>query len=167
MSSIFKETYENSIQNPEEFWQRISEDIFWYKKPTQILDKNTPPFYKWFCDGKTNTCYNALDIHIDQGRGDKIALIYDSPITSNKKKFTYKELKAKVSKFAGALKNQGINKGDRVIIYMPMIPEAIIAMLACVRIGAIHSVVFGGFASNELASRIDYSKITSNSFMWI
>ncbi len=158
MSSVFKETYENSIQNPEEFWQRISEDIFWYKKPTQILDKNTPPFYKWFCDGKTNTCYNALDIHIDQGRGDKIALIYDSPITGNKKKFTYKELKGKVSKFAGALKNQGINKGDRVIIYMPMIPEAVIAMLACGRIGAIHSVVFGGFASNELASRIDDSK---------
>ena len=131
---------------------------FWYKKPKQILNKDNPPFYKWFCDGTTNTCYNALDIHIDQGRGDKIALIYDSPITGNKKQFTYKDLKAKVSKFAGALKNQGVNKGDRVIIYMPMIPEAVIAMLACGRIGAIHSVVFGGFASNELASRIDDSK---------
>ena len=158
MSSDFKEIYQNSIRNPEEFWQKVSDDIFWYKKPKQILNKDNPPFYKWFCDGTTNTCYNALDIHIDQGRGDKIALIYDSPITGNKKQFTYKDLKAKVSKFAGALKNQGVNKGDRVIIYMPMIPEAVIAMLACGRIGAIHSVVFGGFASNELASRIDDSK---------
>ena len=158
MSSVFKKIYENSIKSPEEFWQKISEDIFWYKKPTQILNNEKPPFYKWFCDGVTNTCYNALDIHIDQGRGDKIALIYDSPISSSKKKFTYKQLKDKVSKFAGALKEQGINKGDRVIIYMPMIPEAVIAMLACGRIGAIHSVVFGGFASNELASRIDDSK---------
>ena len=106
----------------------------------------------------TNTCYNALDIHIDQGRGKNTALIYDSPITGNKSKFTYEELKLKVSKFAGALKDQGVNKGDRVIIYMPMIPEAVIAMLASARIGAIHSVVFGGFASNELASRIDDSK---------
>ena len=109
-------------------------------------------------DGVTNTCYNALDYHIDQGKGDNTALIYDSPITGNKKKFTYKELKNKVSRFAGGLRNQGVKKGDRVIIYMPMIPEAVIAMLSCVRIGAIHSVVFGGFASNELASRIDDSK---------
>ena len=158
MSSTFKQIYDTSIKNPEEFWQKISEDVFWFKKPTQILNKDNPPFYKWFCDGVTNTCYNALDIHIDQGRGDKTALIYDSPITGNKKKFTYNELKGKVSKFAGALKKQGITKGDRVIIYMPMIPEAVIAMLACGRIGAIHSVVFGGFASNELASRIDDSK---------
>jgi len=158
VSSTFKQIYETSIKNPEEFWQKVSEDVFWFKKPTQILKKDKPPFYKWFCDGTTNTCYNALDIHIDQGRGDKTALIYDSPITGNKKKFTYNELKGKVSKFAGALKNQGVTKGDRVIIYMPMIPEAVIAMLACGRIGAIHSVVFGGFASNELASRIDDSK---------
>ncbi len=158
MSSTFKEIYKTSITNPEEFWQKVSGDVFWFKKPTQILNKDKPPFYKWFCDGTTNTCYNALDIHIDQGRGDKTALIYDSPITGNKKKFTYSKLKEKVSKFAGALKNQGITKGDRVIIYMPMIPEAVIAMLACGRIGAIHSVVFGGFASNELASRIDDSK---------
>jgi len=158
MLSDFKKIYETSIDNPEKFWQRVSEDVFWFKKPTQILNKDKPPFYKWFCDGTTNTCYNALDIHIDQGRGDKTALIYDSPITGNKKKFTYSKLKEKVSKFAGALKNQGITKGDRVIIYMPMIPEAVIAMLACGRIGAIHSVVFGGFASNELASRIDDSK---------
>ena len=158
MSEDYKKIYENSINNPEEFWRDISNDVFWFKKPTQILKKNNPPFYKWFTDGITNTCYNALDIHIDQGRGDKIALIYDSPITGNKKKYSYKELREKVSKFAGALKNQGINKGDRVIIYMPMIPEAVIAMLACGRIGAVHSVVFGGFASNELSSRIDDSK---------
>ena len=121
-------------------------------------NKSNHPFYKWYEDGITNTCYNALDIHIDRGRGDKTALIYDSPITGSKSKLSYKELKDKVSKFAGALVNQNIQKGDRVIIYMPMIPEAVVAMLACGRIGAIHSVVFGGFASNELASRIDDSK---------
>ena len=158
MSSNFNKIYEESLKNPEEFWKKISEDVFWFKKPTKILSKDNPPFYKWFTDGVTNTCYNALDVHIDQGRGDKTALIYDSPITGNKKQFSYKELRAKVSKFAGALKNQGVDKGDRVIIYMPMIPEAVVAMLACGRIGAIHSVVFGGFASNELASRIDDSK---------
>ena len=157
MKSKFQEIYESSINNPEKFWKEISNDIFWFKKPTKILNKSNPPFYKWFEDGVTNTCYNALDYHIDQGRGDKVALIYDSPITGNKAKFSFKDLKNKVSKFAGALINQGINKGDRLIIYMPMIPEAVIAMLACGRIGAIHSVVFGGFASNELASRIDDS----------
>ena len=136
----------------------VSEDIFWFKEPTKILNKSDPPFYKWYEDGVTNTCYNALDIHIDEGKGNKTALIYDSPITGNKSKFTYDELKSKVSRFAGALKDQDVKKGDRVIIYMPMIPEAVIAMLACARIGAIHSVVFGGFASNELASRIDDSK---------
>jgi len=154
----FKEIYQKSISKPEEFWKEISNDIFWFKKPTKILNNNKPPFYKWFEDGITNSCYNALDVHIDEGRGDKTALIYDSPITGNKGKFTFKQLKDKVSKFAGALSNQGVKKGDRVIIYMPMIPEAVVAMLACGRIGAIHSVVFGGFASNELASRIDDSK---------
>ena len=158
MENKYKSIYEQSIKNPELFWEGVSKDIFWFKNPTKILNKSNPPFYKWFEDGKTNTCYNALDFHIDQGKGDKTALIYDSPITGNKAKFSYKELKNKVSKFAGALKNQGIKKGDRVIIYMPMIPESVIAMLACGRIGAIHSVVFGGFASNELASRIDDSK---------
>ena len=158
MSEKFQEIYQNSLRNPEKFWKEISNDIFWFKKPTKILNKSNPPYFKWFEDGITNTCYNALDIHIDQNRGDKLALIYDSPITNQKKQFTFNELRKKVSVFAGALKNQGINKGDRVIIYMPMIPEAVVAMLACARIGAIHSVVFGGFASNELASRIDDSK---------
>ncbi len=158
MNRNYLDIYKKSIEQPEEFWKEVSEEIFWFKKPTKILNKSNPPFYKWFEDGVTNTCYNALDIHIDNGRSDRTALIYDSPITGNKKQFTYKELKEKVSKFAGALKNQKVGKGDRVIIYMPMIPEAVIAMLACGRIGAIHSVVFGGFASNELASRIDDSK---------
>ena len=158
MNSNFEKIYNESIKNPEEFWKKVADDMFWFKKPTKILNKSNPPFFKWYEDGITNTCYNALDFHIDNGRGDRTALIYDSPITGNKKKFTYKELKEKVSKFAGALQNQGVKKGDRVIIYMPMIPEAVIGMLACGRIGAIHSVVFGGFASNELASRIDDSK---------
>ena len=158
MKANFKELYQKSLENPEEFWREISNDIFWFKKPTKILNSSNPPFYKWFEDGVTNSCYNALDYHIDEGRGDKTALIYDSPITGNKGKFSFKQLKEKVSKFAGALSNQGVKKGDRVIIYMPMIPEAVVAMLACGRIGAIHSVVFGGFASNELASRIDDSK---------
>ncbi len=158
MKKIYSEIYNQSIKNPEEFWENVSNDIFWYKKPKKILNKSNAPFFKWFEDGVTNTCYNALDHHIDQGKGEKIALIYDSPITNKKAKFTFNQLREKVSKFAGALDNQGVNKGDRVIIYMPMIPEAVIAMLACGRIGAIHSVVFGGFASNELANRIDDSK---------
>ena len=158
MSKKFEQIYNKSITKPEEFWREISDDIFWFKKPTKILNKTNPPFYKWFEDGTTNTCYNALDFHIDNGLGEKTALIYDSPITGNKAKFTYNELRSKVSKFAGALKNQGLQKGDRAIIYMPMVPEAVVAMLACGRIGIIHSVVFGGFASNELASRIDDSK---------
>ena len=153
---------------PKIFGKKLLKISFGLKKPTKILNKSKPPFYKWFEDGITNTCYNALDIHVDQGKGDKTCLIYDSPITGNKKQFTYKELREKVSKFAGALTNQGIDKGDRVIIYMPMIPEAVVAMLACGRIGAIHSVVFGGFASNELANRIDDSKakILITAFMW-
>ena len=154
MSKKFNDIYQNSLKNPEDFWQEVSNDIFWFKKPTKILNKSNPPFYKWFEDGVTNTCYNALDIHIDQGRGDKLALIYDSPITGNKKQFTYKELREKVSKFAGALRNQGVDKGDRVIIYMPMIPEAVIAMLACGRIGAIHSVVFGGLLLMNLLAEL-------------
>ena len=154
----YQDIYDSSINNKEEFWENAAKDIFWYKKPTKILNSSNPPFYKWYEDGITNTCYNAIDIHIDNGKGDKTAIIYDSPITGVKKKFTYNQLKEKVSLLAGALKNQGVTKGDRVIIYMPMIPEAVFAMLACGRIGAIHSVVFGGFAANELASRIDDSK---------
>ena len=158
MSQKLSDIYLKSLKEPENFWGEIANDIFWFKKPTKILNKSKSPFYKWFEDGVTNTCYNALDLHIDNGLGDKIALIYDSPITGAKSKYTYSQLREKVSKFAWTLRNQEINKGDRVIIYMPMIPEAVIAMLACSRIGAIHSVVFGGFASNELANRIEDSK---------
>ena len=154
----YKKIYEQSIKDKENFWKKVSDDVFWYQKPEKILNTENPPFYKWFEDGVTNTCYNAIDFHVDNGLGDKVALIWDSAITNTKEKYTFNQLKEKVSLFAGALKNQNIQKGDRVIIYMPMIPEAVIAMLACARIGAIHSVVFGGFASNELANRIDDSK---------
>ena len=122
MSDKFNKIYKQSINDPEKFWSEASNDIFWFKKPTKILNKSNPPFYKWYEDGVTNTCYNALDFHIDKGRGDKTAIIYDSPITGTKYKLTYKELREKVSVFSGALKNQGVSKGDRVIIYMPMIP---------------------------------------------
>ena len=158
MTKKYQDIYQRSIKDPKAFWSEIADDIFWYKKPTKILNSDDPPFYKWYEDGITNTCYNAVDLHVKNGNGKKLAIIYDSPITNSKKKITYSELKDQVSIFAGALINQGIKKGDRVIIYMPMIPEAVIAMLACGRIGAIHSVVFGGFAANELASRIDDSK---------
>ena len=114
MSDKFSKIYEKSIKEPENFWKEAANDIFWFKKPSKILNKSNPPFYKWYEDGVSNTCYNALDIHIDQGKGKKTALIYDSPITGNKSKFTYEELRSKVSKFAGALSNQGVKKGDRV-----------------------------------------------------
>jgi len=128
LSRKYKEIYGNSIQNREKFWKEVSEDIFWYKKPTKILNSDNPPFYKWFEDGITNTCYNALDHHIDQGRGEKLAIIYDSPITDVQKKISYKELRDRVALFAGALKKQGIQKGDREIIYMPIIPGAVFAI---------------------------------------
>ena len=117
LNQKYKEIYDDSINKKEEFWKNISNDIFWYKKPTKILNSSNPPFYKWFEDGVTNTCYNALDIHIDEGRGKKTALIYDSPITGNKSKHTYEELRSKVSKFAGALIDQGVIKGDRAVSY--------------------------------------------------
>jgi propionyl-CoA synthetase len=136
-------------------WQQVADEIFWYRAPTELLDSTNPPFYRWYPDGITNACYNALDIHVEQGRGDQAARIYDSPVTQTKRRITYSELLDEVSRFAGVLVLQGVGKGDRVIIYMPMVPEALIAVLACARIGAIHSVVFGGFASKELAVRID------------
>ncbi len=138
-----------------ELWQQAAEDIHWYQAPTTVLDSSNPPFYRWFPDGVTNACYNALDIHVEQGRGEQLALIYDSPVTNTKRQYTYAQLLSEVARFAGVLKAQGVTKGDRVLVYLPMVPEALIAMLACARLGAIHSVVFGGFASNELAVRID------------
>jgi propionyl-CoA synthetase len=138
-----------------ELWRRASEDVSWYRKPSKILDSSNPPFYRWYPDGEVNACYNALDVHVANGRGDQAALIYDSPVTGVKKTYSYRELLAEVALFAGVLVGQGVVKGDRVVVYMPMVPEAMIAMLACARIGAIHSVVFGGFASHELAVRLD------------
>ncbi len=151
----FASTYRRSIDDPTAFWGAIAEDIHWEKRWDKVLDETKKPFYRWFSGGVLNTCYNALDFHVDHGRGDQAALIYDSPVTERKQRFTYRELRDEVARFAGALRGEGVEKGDRVIIYLPMIPEAMIAMLACARIGAIHSVVFGGFAANELATRID------------
>ena len=154
--SRYDETYLSSVKNPEEFWAEAAEDIFWHRKWDTVLDNSNPPFFRWFAGGQVNTCYNALDRHVDEhGSGENLALIYDSPITGTSSKYTYSELRDVVSNFAGGLTNMGIKKGDRILIYMPMIPETLIAMLACCRIGAIHSVVFGGFAAPELATRID------------
>src|SRR5919197_1040757 len=155
MNSRYDEVYTQWRENPEGFWAEAAEAIHWYKKWDRVLDSSRPPFYRWFTGGMVNTCYNALDRHVESGRGDQPALIYDSPVTSTITTFSYRELLDEVARFAGVLVRQGIHKGDRVIIYMPMVPEAIVAMLACARIGAIHSVVFGGFAAHELASRIN------------
>ena len=141
--------------NPEAYWMEAAEYIDWDVKPTHALDDSDAPFYRWFSDAQTNTCFNAVDRHVRDGRGDQVAIIHDSPITGTQSKITYAELQDKVAKLAGALATKGVTKGDRVIIYMPMVPEALVAMLAVVRLGAIHSVVFGGFAANELAVRID------------
>jgi propionyl-CoA synthetase len=155
MAGEFSRVYKRSLDEPEAFWAEAAEDIYWHKKWDTVLDDSNPPFYRWFAGGEVNTCYNALDRHVEGGRADQLALIYDSPITGTQKKFTYRELLDEVALFAGALSAQGAGKGDRVLIYMPMVPEAAVAMLACARIGAVHSVVFGGFAPNELATRID------------
>lgn len=154
----YQKAYEESIKNPESFWGKAAQDVIWSKKYSKVLDDSGKPFYRWFIDGELNTCYNAIDYHIEQGRGEQVAIIYDSPVTGKVQKITYKEFRDEVALFAGALKDNGIGKGDRVIVYMPMIPQAAVAMLACARIGAIHSVVFGGFAPNELAVRIDDAK---------
>jgi propionyl-CoA synthetase len=156
MSSRFDKIYARSIEDPEGFWADVAEDIHWYKRWDKVLDDSNPPFYRWFVGGETNTCYNAVDRHVEAGRGDQHALIYDSPITGGtQRKITYAELQDEVARFAGVLKGLGIGYGDRVIVYMPMVPEAAIAMLGCARIGAVHSVVFGGFAPHELSTRID------------
>ncbi len=158
MANPYEVAFEKSIKDPEGFWGEIAEDCHWEKKWDKVLDDSNKPFYRWFVGGEMNTCYNALDLHIDNGYGDQVALIYDSPVTNTLKKYTFTEFRDEVARFAGVLASQGVTKGDRVIIYMPMIPEAVIAMLACARLGAIHSVVFGGFASKELATRINDAK---------
>jgi propionyl-CoA synthetase len=155
MAGEFDKLHARSMADPNGFWAEAAEDVHWYKRWDTVLDDSNPPFYRWFAGATTNTCYNALDRHVEGGRAEQTALIYDSPVTQTIKKFTYRELRDQVALFAGVLKKYGVGYGDRVIIYMPMIPEAAIAMLACGRIGALHSVVFGGFAANELAKRID------------
>ncbi|MBT3201845.1 MAG: propionyl-CoA synthetase [Phycisphaerales bacterium] len=154
----YEEMYQRSVEDPEGFWAEQGEKIHWDKKWDSVLDSSKPPFYKWFPGGELNTCYNAVDLHVEDGRGDQPAIIYDSPVTDTIQHITYNQLKGRVSKIAGALKSMGVEKGDTVIVYMPMIPEAAMAMLACARIGAVHSVVFGGFAPRELAIRIDDAK---------
>ena len=154
----YLDIYQQSIEQPELFWREQAEQIKWYEFPETILSQDEHGFYRWFSGGKLNTSYLALDVHIEEGRGAQLAMIYDSPATDSQQKFSFLELRDQVAKFAGGLKNLGVEKGDRVIIYMPMVPEAAIAMLACARLGAIHSVVFGGFAPNELAVRIDDAK---------
>jgi propionyl-CoA synthetase len=151
----YKAVYERSLGDPQAFWGEAAGLIDWEVAPQHVLDDSRPPFYRWFPDGILNTCHNALDRHVDGGRADQLALIYDSPVTETVRSFTYREFRDEVAIVAGALSDLGVKKGDRVIIYMPMVPETAMAMLACARIGAVHSVVFGGFAANELATRID------------
>ncbi len=154
----YRDIYERSLADPAGFWADASRAVDWVTSPAIVLDDSRPPFYRWFSDGVMNTCHNALDRHVDGGRADQLALVYDSPVTDTVRSYTYRELRDDVAILAGALASLGVEKGDRVIIYMPMIPEAVMAMLACARLGAIHSVVFGGFAAKELATRIDDAK---------
>jgi len=156
--SNYSEIYKNSINDPDAFWGEAAEQLHWYKKWDKVLEMDARPVPRWFVGGEFNTCYNAVDRHVEAGRGDQLAIIHDSPITDSKRSISYSELQDQVSRFAAVLVKHGAKKGGRIIIYMPMIPEAAIAMLACARIGAIHSVVFGGFAANELATRIDDAK---------
>ncbi|MER6170720.1 propionyl-CoA synthetase [Streptosporangium sp. NPDC001681] len=151
----YADAFARSITDPEDFWAEAAEAVTWSRPPREVLDSGAPPFYRWFPDGELNTCHNALDRHVEAGHGDRVALIYDSPVTGTGRRYTYAELRDEVARFAGVLRHLGVEQGDRVVIYMPMVPEAVIAMLACARLGAVHSVVFGGFAPKELAARID------------
>ena len=151
----YADIYAASQSDPEAFWAEAASAVDWTRAPEQVLDDSAAPFYRWFADAEGNTCYNAIDRHVDAGRGAQPAIIHDSPVTGGKTVITYSELLDSVSRLAGVLANRGVGKGDRVVIYMPMIPEALVAMLACARIGAVHSVVFGGFAAHELAVRIN------------
>ncbi|MEM7407530.1 MAG: propionyl-CoA synthetase [Pseudomonadota bacterium] len=151
----FDDIHARSLADRDAFWAEAAEGVHWYKRWDKVLDDSQAPFYRWFTGGELNTCHNALDRHVEAGRGAQNALIYDSPVTDTIRKYTYAELRDRVAVFAGVLADHGVGYGDRVIIYMPMVPEAVIAMLACARLGAVHSVVFGGFAANELAVRID------------
>ncbi|GAA3288485.1 propionyl-CoA synthetase [Dactylosporangium vinaceum] len=154
----YRDTYQLSLDDPEWFWRDAAGGVEWERMPIRVLDRDNPPFYRWFPDAQLNTCHNALDRHVDRGRGDDIALVYDSAVTGALKRYTFGELLDEVSTFAGALRALGVQQGDRVVIYMAMVPEAVVAMLACARLGAVHSVVFGGFGPRELAARIDDAK---------
>ena len=151
----YPEVYSRSLREPERFWAEAAEALHWERRWDRVLDDSRPPFYRWFRGGRLSTCYNALDVHVDRGRGRQRALVWDSPVTGQVRVYTYDELRDEVAAFAGALRRLGVQQGDRVIVYMPMVPEAVVAMLACARLGAVHSVVFGGFAPKELAARID------------
>ena len=151
----YRAEYDSWKADPEAWWMRAAEAIDWTKAPSKALFDRGDHIYEWFADGEVNTCWNAVDRHVEAGRGDQVAIIYDSPITGAASRTTYAELQSQVASLAGALAARGVTAGDRVIIYMPMVPEALVAMLACARLGAVHSVVFGGFAANELAVRID------------
>ncbi len=153
--SRYEQEFSRSLADPAGFWADAAKNIDWYQPPSVVLDDSNPPFYRWFPDGTLNTCFNAVDRHVRDGRGEQPALIYDSPVTGTQRTYTYEALRDEVAQFAGVLRGLGVDKGDRVIVYLPMIGEALIAMLACARIGAVHSVVFGGFAAPELATRID------------
>ena len=154
----FEDVYRRSLEDPDGFWGEAAAGIDWVEPWQRVLDDSRAPFYRWFTGGRLNTCYNALDRHVERGRGDQPALVYDSPLTSTTRTLTYQELRDAVATFAGALSALGVERGDRVVLYMPMVPETVVAMLGCARIGAVHSVVFGGFAANELATRIDDAK---------
>jgi len=154
----YQEIHDRSLSDPEGFWGGIAQDIRWRKKWDRVLDDSRAPFYRWFAGGELNTCENALDRHVDEGRGDQLALIWDSPLAGEGRSITYRGMRDEVARIAGAFAQKGLGRGDRVIIYMPMVPEAVMAMLACARLGAVHSVVFGGFASHELAARIDHAQ---------
>ncbi|MBO0679383.1 propionyl-CoA synthetase [Mycolicibacterium sp. S2-37] len=156
----YRDLFDASVTDPSAFWAEAAKAVTWTREPSRILDDSNPPFYRWFPDGELNTCANALDRHVDAGRGEQAALIYDSPVTGAKRTYTYRELLDQTARFAGVLRDLGVAKGDRVVIYLPMVPEALIAMLACARLGAVHSVVFGGFAGHELAARIDDARPT-------
>ncbi|HEX6919082.1 MAG TPA: propionyl-CoA synthetase [Actinomycetes bacterium] len=151
----YRATYDLSLRDPERFWGEAARQVSWRRSPETVLDATRAPFFRWYPDGELNTCENALDRHVDEGNGDRPALVYDSPVTGTVRTFTYAELLDATARFAGALRSLGVDKGDRVVIYLPMVPEAVVAMLGCARIGAVHSVVFGGFAPHELAIRID------------
>jgi len=150
----YADEFRRSLDDPDGFWRDAAGAIDWITPPTRVLDDSAPPMYRWFPDAELNTCYNALDRHVERGRAEQLALIYDSPVTDQVVRYTYGELRDQVAKVAGALRDLGVEKGDRVVVYMPMLPEAVMTMLACARLGAVHSVVFGGFAAAELATRI-------------